>query len=322
MVSVVIPIYKVEEYLRECVDSVINQTYTDLEIILVDDGSPDNCGKICDEYASKDSRVVVIHKENGGLSDARNAGLAIAHGEYTYFLDSDDYIELDAISKMLVVAEKEHADIVFFKCIEFSEDPSIPVYDIDIRYEYPTAPGGEILRKRADNKEMWHSIWLHFYRTAFLVEEGLLFEKGMLYEDTLFSGIAYARAKRVSVLNEALHHYRKRKGSIMNVKPKKKNLSSFFTGIKGLSKEKERYQEGSSEQGALDAMIVYVAGAYMEMYCDADREVRKGSKEERRVIRNELKRVKTRDCRKQIVKYEFPRLWLLYHGIKKRIKKQ
>ena len=91
MVSVIIPIYRAEKYLNECVDSVLAQTYRDLEIILVDDGSPDNCGAICDDYAAKDSRVKVIHKENGGPSDARNAGLAIAHGEYIYFLDSDDY---------------------------------------------------------------------------------------------------------------------------------------------------------------------------------------------------------------------------------------
>ena len=95
LLSVIVPIYKVEEYLQKCVDSIINQTYTNLEIILVDDGSPDNCGKICDEYAAKDERIVVIHKANGGLSDARNAGIEIAKGEYLGFVDSDDYIAPD-----------------------------------------------------------------------------------------------------------------------------------------------------------------------------------------------------------------------------------
>ena len=93
-ISVIVPIYNVEDYLHRCVDSIINQTYTNLEIILVDDGSPDNCLKICDEYAKKDSRIKVVHKKNGGLSDARNAGLEIATGEYIGFVDSDDYISL------------------------------------------------------------------------------------------------------------------------------------------------------------------------------------------------------------------------------------
>ena len=92
LVSVIIPVYNVEHYLCQCIDSVLAQTYTNLEIILVDDGSPDGCPQICDEYAAKDKRIVVIHKGNGGLSDARNAGLNICKGEYIYFIDSDDII--------------------------------------------------------------------------------------------------------------------------------------------------------------------------------------------------------------------------------------
>ena len=94
LISVIVPIYNVEKYLDKCVDSIINQTYKNLEIILVDDGSPDNCPQMCDDYAKKDSRIRVVHKENGGLSDARNAGMKVATGEYVSFIDSDDYISL------------------------------------------------------------------------------------------------------------------------------------------------------------------------------------------------------------------------------------
>ena len=94
-VSVIIPVYKVEEYLERCIESVLGQTLDDLEIILVDDGSPDNCPRICDQYAEKDRRVSVIHKKNGGLASARNAGMKNASGEYIFFLDSDDWLELD-----------------------------------------------------------------------------------------------------------------------------------------------------------------------------------------------------------------------------------
>ena len=90
-ISIIVPIYNVEKYIRKCIESIINQTYRNIEIILVDDGSPDNCGKICDEYAKKDSRVKVIHKKNGGLSDARNKGTEVATGEYIMYVDSDDY---------------------------------------------------------------------------------------------------------------------------------------------------------------------------------------------------------------------------------------
>ncbi|OUQ56652.1 hypothetical protein B5E58_10530, partial [Tyzzerella sp. An114] len=93
-ISVIVPIYNVEKYLNRCVDSIINQTYKNLEIILVDDGSPDNCGKICDEYAKKDNRIKVVHKENGGVSSARNVGLNIATGDYIGFVDGDDWIDL------------------------------------------------------------------------------------------------------------------------------------------------------------------------------------------------------------------------------------
>lgn len=101
LISVIIPVYKVEKYLKKCVDSVINQTYRNLEIFLVDDGSPDNCGDICDEYAAKDSRIKVIHKANGGLSDARNAALDVITGEYVCFVDSDDWIPEKAVEEML-----------------------------------------------------------------------------------------------------------------------------------------------------------------------------------------------------------------------------
>lgn len=110
LISVIIPVYKVEKYLDECIQSVINQTYKNLEIILVDDGSPDNCGKICDEYAKKDNRIKVIHKENGGLSSARNAGLDIARGEYISFIDSDDYVSKDFIKNMSI--QMANADLI------------------------------------------------------------------------------------------------------------------------------------------------------------------------------------------------------------------
>lgn len=111
MISTIIPVYNVDNYLPKCVDSIINQTYKNLEIILVDDGSLDRCPDICDEYAKKDKRIIVIHKKNGGLSDARNAGLEIAKGEYISFIDSDDYINEHMYEDMLSAIENVDADL-------------------------------------------------------------------------------------------------------------------------------------------------------------------------------------------------------------------
>ena len=112
LISVIVPVYNVEKYLGKCVDSILAQTYENLEIILVEDGTKDNSGAICDAYAAKDSRIRVIHKENGGLSSARNAGMDIARGEYFGFVDSDDWIEPKMYETLLNLAEKYHADLV------------------------------------------------------------------------------------------------------------------------------------------------------------------------------------------------------------------
>lgn len=115
LISIIIPVYQVEPYLRKCLDSVVNQTYKNLEIILVDDGSPDRCGTICDEYAAGDERIVVIHQDNQGVSAARNAGLQIARGDYIQFIDSDDWVERNACETALRVASGQNADLVCFR---------------------------------------------------------------------------------------------------------------------------------------------------------------------------------------------------------------
>ena len=115
-ISVIVPIYKVEPYLRQCFDSIVGQTYRNLEIILIDDGSPDNCGAICNEYAERDNRVTVIHKQNGGLSAARNDGIAATTGDWIAFVDSDDWIETDYYEKLLAAVEIRNSDIVISGC--------------------------------------------------------------------------------------------------------------------------------------------------------------------------------------------------------------
>ena len=111
LISIVLPIYNVENYIEKCMESVLNQTYKNIEIILVDDGSPDNCPIICDQYVKEDNRVKVVHKENGGLSDARNAGIKVANGDYITFIDSDDYVDKDYVEFLYNTIEETDADI-------------------------------------------------------------------------------------------------------------------------------------------------------------------------------------------------------------------
>lgn len=134
LISIIIPIYKVERYLRRCLDSIINQTYPHLEIILVDDGSPDRCPQICDEYAAKDKRIIVLHKENGGLSDARNAGLDICKGDYISFVDSDDWVETDYVRTLFELLNKNNADISIINFKKTTSDTPNPYVRPKSRY--------------------------------------------------------------------------------------------------------------------------------------------------------------------------------------------
>ena len=121
-ISVIVPVYKAEKFLATCIESILNQTYGNLEIILVDDGSPDSCGKICEKYALSDSRVKVVHQKNAGVAAARNVGLDLAEGDYGTFVDSDDYIQPQMYEKMIRCAEHNHCDLVMCDCIKVYSD--------------------------------------------------------------------------------------------------------------------------------------------------------------------------------------------------------
>lgn len=156
-ISVIVPIYKVEQYLPKCIDSIINQTYKNLEIILVDDGSPDNCGRICDEYAEKDDRIKVIHQENMGLPGARNSGMDIASGEYIAFVDSDDWLELDmyeCLLKQIIENETDAAYCGFFIENETSEISTLPGKVIETNREFC----GNIMRSGWIYSVVWNKL--------------------------------------------------------------------------------------------------------------------------------------------------------------------
>lgn len=194
-ISVIIPVYKVEEYLNRCVDSVINQTYKDFEIILVDDGSPDNCGKICDEYAARYSFVTVIHKENGGLSDARNAGLDVMRGEYVAFVDSDDYIHPEYLNILITEAEKHNADIAV--CNYAVKRSLQPEFDAVGDYRIEGFDSRSAIIKFLTCKKTWEiiSACVKIYR--YRVFDNLRFPKGRMNEDNFTTWKCYLNSERI-----------------------------------------------------------------------------------------------------------------------------
>jgi glycosyltransferase involved in cell wall biosynthesis len=211
LVSVIIPIYKVEQYLRECVDSVIAQTYTNLEIILVDDGSPDKCPEICDEYAKQDNRIKVIHKPNGGLSDARNAGIEIAKGEYLTFVDSDDVIHSQMIEVLMKpILEDRELKMSACQFLKFENREEIKNYNTDT---YPKQI--EILNYQNISSKCWSVSWAKMYSTELF--QDIKFPVGRLHEDEFTTYKLYYEAKNIAYIYSQLYFYRQREGSIMAV---------------------------------------------------------------------------------------------------------
>ena len=161
LVSIIVPVYKAEQWLHRCVDSILAQTMTDFELLLIDDGSPDKSGEICDEYASKDSRIKVIHQENKGSVGARNAGLAIAQGKYLAFVDSDDYVRENMLSAMVAVAERDNLDIVWcgVEC-ELKDQSVFSLFEVkdDVDYMIKQLFNGKIqgwLCNKLIKREFW-----------------------------------------------------------------------------------------------------------------------------------------------------------------------
>lgn len=211
-ISVIVPIYNVEDFLPYCLGSVINQTYQNLEIILINDGSTDSSPKICDEYALNDSRIEVIHQENGGLSNARNAGLAIATGDIISFVDSDDFLSLDFYKILLQTLIENNADVVECGFCKFKSDPKVEMtlQSSEKNKELFEAVNAlELLMKEYFKQIVWNKI----YRKE--VVAGLLFPTNKINEDEFWTYKVFGNAKRIIKISDILYFYRQQENSIM-----------------------------------------------------------------------------------------------------------
>lgn len=240
LVSVIVPVYNVEEYLEDCVKSITKQTYKNLEIILVDDGSTDNSSYICDKLSRSDRRILVIHKENGGLSDARNAGLEICHGEYIAFVDSDDMVNSSFIASLynLISSGNFQVSQVGTQYID-NVGKKLPE-----KFSYGT--GNTILNKEQFieglliNKITW-AAWCNLYRKDFFKD--IRFTKGQYNEDCLMWLDGVEKVNRIIISNQCLYQYRMREGSITAGTNIKFFADEYAHSVQWLDKVKRQYPE-------------------------------------------------------------------------------
>lgn len=218
LVSIIVPCYKVEQYLPNCIESILYQTYTNWELILVDDGSPDNCGNICDDYAVKDNRIKVVHKQNGGLSSARNAGMKIMTGDYVTFLDSDDFLHKDALHILVKHAKKHDAQIVQCNFVrgsetvfpDWSNQEKVDVYD---NHTVFTKFAAKII------------VCGKLYKRELL--DGITMPEGIINEDDWTTWKIYYKAKTIVVTNRPLYYYTVNPNSIMSIAKRKPDTTYY-----------------------------------------------------------------------------------------------
>lgn len=241
LISIIIPVYNVEKYLDKCIESIINQTYNNIEIILVDDGSTDNSGKICDKYREKDNRIKVIHKENGGLSDARNHGLDIAKGKYVTFIDSDDFINEKFCEILLTNLKNNNSDISCCKMREFSDNYTI-INENDNRTDLIIKHCNKIeaLTKVLYQIEMDSSVCNKLFKIQLFKD--IEFPKGRYFEDLATIYKIILKSNNVTYTNERLYYYYQRKTSILHSGNEKK-IEDLIITIEELNKKLNTIEE-------------------------------------------------------------------------------
>ena len=298
--SFILPIYKVEAYLPQCIDSILSQAGQESEIILVDDGSPDGCGAICDRYAAENDIVRVIHKPNGGLSSARNAGFAEAAGSYVLFVDSDDYIEEGSVAKILAWIDETDADVAFLLSRKvYPDGTSEPLGENLSRAEIRGRSRQEVLRYLAGRPKFPASAWGKIYRREFLLEHGFRYpDDRRLSEDLQYSLDLFLTAEKFDYLDFPYYCYRQnRAGSICNTVNARYYFDTFLF-VTESGKRFADYRQARDETAAL--ALSFAAYEYaillwqMRDLSGADREKAKDTLREYRWILRYGKSLRTR----------------------------
>jgi len=275
IISVIIPVYNTSLYLRQCLDSVIAQTYRNLEIILVDDGSTDDSGKICEEYAANDDRIQVIHKENGGLSDARNAALEVVSGQYITFIDSDDYVDKKYIEVLAGCAKKEDCDFVEVSYIKFigniKNGGGCTEQQRCTMYTQKEAMLDMLYRRKI---KMYS--WGKLYKAH--VFSDLRFPKGKLFEDMPTTWSAVKKVSQVAYMDLPLYFYRQRSDSIVNSKYSTKKMDQRYI-------VKDIMNEVKADSELFMAAISKYFFCLLDLYTQVDKE----NMADRKILEDEIR---------------------------------
>lgn len=251
LISIIVPVYKVERELPRCVRSLIGQTYKHIEIILIDDGSPDQCPSMCDEYARKDNRIKVIHKKHGGLSDARNCGLLAANGEYILYVDSDDYIELNTCDQFLNGIDV-NADFIIGECREIHKN--FVKYQKHVNLiDKKTYLARDYVIHSIKQNEWYAPVCFNLYKKSFLLKNSLFFKKNIYFEDIEILPRLFLSAHTVQYRKFIFYNYVVRSGSIIKSKTSNKkirdsleNYAEWFRIFLNINdKELQRYLNGA-----------------------------------------------------------------------------
>ena len=264
-VSVIVPIYNAEPYLDGCILSLVRQTVPFREIILVDDGSTDKSGAVCDAWAEKESRIRVIHQPNGGLCAARNTGMAAATGEYIAFADADDSLDADALERLLERMGERRPDICCGNARVCEGDKTLLRPHFLQSFD-TVISGTEYLKTELTHRTMQMAVWQYLYRRAFTEEHRLLFEPGLIHEDELFSVIAFCEAETVLPTDITFYTYYKRESSLTTKKDRTDNAASIIKICRLLETYTEKLEDRQLRRSILD----HCASIYYNVFTDAD----------------------------------------------------
>lgn len=266
MVSIIIPVYNTQEYLKDCLDSVINQSYSNIEIIIINDGSTDDSHAICIEYAEKDKRIIFIDKENEGVSAARNTGIDISKGEWIYFLDSDDFIELKMFSKLLMIVDNTDCDVIQFGLRSYKNN-AIVRYNIPSEYREYLSEDLNIFLKENELKPV--SACLHFFESKLIKNNKIRFDERLKHgEDMLFVYSAYCCYKKLVVLNNFFYNQVVREESASRKKMEVKIIKDsllFLSELCSFIRKKKMTYEYREEINDL-LKLFFVKAAYFNNY--------------------------------------------------------
>lgn len=257
--SVVVPVYNVEKYLNECVDSILAQTFQDFELILVDDGSKDCSGAICDEYAQKDARVRVIHKENGGQSTARNRGVDEAKGEYIVFLDSDDFVSSSDFFSDLKENLANETDVVLFRYCKYYNESKKDYCNISLA-DLSFQNKGELFLELVKRDAFFCSCWSKCVATRVLRDNDIKFDENLRCEDMDWYYSVVQKAENYAVIDKAYVNYRQRENSVTSSGANPKNTMDYCYTIEKWYKIFSQMEEGSEKRALLSSLA--------KLYCN------------------------------------------------------